>query len=571
MPDTDTDTSTVALTGAATTPRAVAEAHMDALVVLDPILGGYLGEADCNGQLPDYSPDGHAARAELARRTLQALDRAGTVPGATAESERLCARLLRERLNSELTLYDAGEHLRRIATLGSPLQLVRKAFTLAPTRTPNDWDAIRRRLDQVPAALRGYRDSLAAGLDHGPTAGPAAVTAVIGQLDTWIADEAGGFRPLASTGPEPQRPALTAAAARATRALHELSMWLRNTYAPRASESPDAVGRDRYLLWSRHHNGTDLDLEEAYAYGWSEYHRLLAEMRDAARQVLPDAVDPRQALEHLGDHGEAIEGAEQAREWLQSLTERTIEALDGVHFDFAAPVRRVETSLAPAGTTAAYYTGPSQDFARPGRTWLPVLGRSRFPVHDLVSTWYHEGVPGHHLQVAQWTHVAATRLTRFQASAGVVNGNVEGWALYAERLMDELGFFHDPAHRLGYLQAQMQRTMRLVVDIGMHLRLRIPADAPYGPGQRWTPEVAGSFLRDNHPHPGAFVDSEVVRYLSLPGQAIGYKLGERQWLRGREAARARRGAGFDAKSWHMAALSQGSLGLDDLVEELARL
>lgn len=198
------------------------------------------------------------------------------------------------------------------------------------------------------------------------------------------------------------------------------------------------------------------------------------------------------------------------------------------------------------------------------------MGQTRFPVYDLVSTWYHEGVPGHHLQLAQWTYVAGD-LSRYQATIGGVSANAEGWALYAERLMDELGFLTDPEHRLGYLDAQMMRAARVIVDIGMHLELEIPADSPFRPGERWTPELAQEFFGAHSSRPADFVESELTRYLTIPGQAIGYKLGERAWLLGREKARERRGDAFDLKAWHMAALSQGSLGLDDLVDELARL
>jgi uncharacterized protein (DUF885 family) len=231
--------------------------------------------------------------------------------------------------------------------------------------------------------------------------------------------------------------------------------------------------------------------------------------------------------------------------------------------------------IAPPGSAAApYYTRPSQDFSRPGRTWLPTLGRTRFPLWDLVSIWYHEGVPGHHLQLAQWAYVSA-QLSTYQTSLGSVGANVEGWALYAERLMDELGYFSDPGERLGFLDAQQLRSVRVVIDIGMHLELPVPDDAEGSleahRGQPWTPELARAFLGENSGADLAFLDSELVRYLGIPGQAISYKLGERAWLEGREAAKKARGADFDLKAWHMAALSQGSLGLDDLAAELARL
>ncbi|MFE3186413.1 DUF885 domain-containing protein [Streptomyces violascens] len=544
---------------------------MTALVALDPVIGSYLGEPGCADRLPDLSPEGHDERAALARRTLTAL---AAAPTPAAESERLCARLLRERLNAELALHDAGEHLRRVTTLGSPLHRLRKAFALAPTRTQDDWHALARRLRAVPAALDGYRACLASGLDKGLPAGPSAVGALLDQLGTWTGSGTGSFHTLAANAPKALRTDIAQAADQAVRSQEDLRTWLRDTYAPRVAGAPDTFGRDRYRLWSRYHNGADIDLEEAYAYGWSEYHRLKAEMHDAAQRVLPGCDDPWQALAHLEEHGEAIEGAEAARRWLQSLTEQTIQALDGTHFTLAEEVKRVETRLAPEGTTAAYYTGPAMDFSRPGRTWLPTLGRSRFPVHNLVSTWYHEAVPGHHLQVAQWTHVGADQLTRFQASTGVVNANVEGWALYAERLMDELGFLTRPDYRLGYLQAQMLRTVRVIIDIGIHLSLPIPEDAAPLPGKRWTPPAAGEFLRRNCARPRTFVDAELLRYQSNPGQAIGYKLGERAWLSGRAAAHhahTRHGGRFDIKTWHMAALSQGPIGLDDLTNELAAL
>ena len=213
---------------------------------------------------------------------------------------------------------------------------------------------------------------------------------------------------------------------------------------------------------------------------------------------------------------------------------------------------------------------PSRDFARPGRTWLPTLGQASFPLWNLMSTWYHEGVPGHHLQLAQWVLVS-DRLSLYQTSAGQVSACSEGWALYAERLMDELGYLTAPGARIGYLDGQMMRAIRVITDIGMHLELPLPAGAPMAAGQRWTAELAREFFLAHSGRPAGFISSEITRYLSAPGQAISYKLGERAWLAGRDAARAARGSAFDLKAWHMAALSLGSLGLDDLTAELAAL
>ncbi|ARI55672.1 MULTISPECIES: DUF885 domain-containing protein [unclassified Streptomyces] len=560
------DTSSSAL------PRQIADAYVDALIELDPITGTYLGIPESSRRLPDLSPAGQEASADLIRTTLLKLDDAERLPGADSDEERRCARLLRERLTAELAVHEAEEGLRTVSNLHSPAHSLVQVFTLTPTATEEDWAAVLERLGAVPAAVEGYRASLGLGLERKLYAGPRATATFVGQLTEWSGegDSAAFFADLVAPAPEALRPQLTEAAGLATGSLAALRDWVRDVYAPAIEGAPDTVGRERYARWSRYYNGTDLDLDEAYAYGWSEYHRLLAEMKAEAAQILPGA-SPWEALAHLDVHGKHIEGVDEVREWLQGLMDEAIEKLDGTHFDLAERVRKVESHIAPPGGAAApYYTGPSEDFSRPGRTWLPTMGETRFPVYDLVSTWYHEGVPGHHLQIAQWTHVADS-LSRYQASVGMVSANAEGWALYAERLMDELGFLSDAERRLGYLDAQMMRACRVIVDIGMHLELEIPADSPFHPGERWTPALAQEFFGNHSGRPADFVESELTRYLSMPGQAIGYKLGERAWLLGRENARAAHGAAFDLKSWHMAALSQGSLGLDDLVDELSRL
>ncbi|WP_044366291.1 DUF885 domain-containing protein [Streptomyces natalensis] len=554
-------------------PRQVAEEYADAVVRLDPILGTFLGVPESAGALPDFSPKGQEATAELARTTLARLAGAEAEPGADADGERRCARLLRERLTAELALHDAGEGLRQVSNLASPLHRVRKIFPLMPTGIEDDWAAIARRLRAVPDAIDDYRAALIEGVRRDLPAGPRQVDANIDQLEEWLGTDGSWFADFVAAGPDALRSELDGAAEDATTAVAELHDWFLNVYGPMVADAPDVVGRERYVRFARVHTGADLDLDEAYAYGWSEFHRLLAEMRTEAKKVLPGAGTPWEAMAWLDRHGPAIDGVEETRCWLQSLMDETAEALDGTHFDLSEELTRVESRIAPPGSAAApYYTSPSPDFSRPGRTWLPTLGRSRFPVHGLVSTWYHEGLPGHHLQLAWWKRsVAAGDLTRYQTAVGKISANVEGWALYAERLMDETGFLSDPGHRLGYLDAQMMRAVRVIVDIGMHLGLRIPPDSPRHPGERWTPALAQDFLGRCSGRPSAYIESEIIRYQGRPAQAIGYKLGERAWLRGREAARMRQGADFDLKRWHMAALSLGSLGLTDLEAELAVL
>ena len=569
------------------TPRQVADHYVDRVCELDPLVATTLGRSAGTDRLPDLSPAGLEAAAGLQRETLAELDRSladldaadvDTTDRAVADDalEQRCARLLWERLTAGLALDAAGEGFRALSNIESPLHAVRRAFTSMPTATVEDWGTVARRLGRVPEAYGGFVATLREGMARDLLAAPLQVHTVVGQLDEWVSSRY--FASVVAEGPARLRTELDRAAALADDAVVGVRDFLRDTYANRAAGTPDAVGRERYARAARWWNGSDLGdgagLEDVYSWGWSEHRRIVDEQRATAEQVLVGA-NPAEAMRWLTEHGDAVDGVEQIRRRLQRMMDETIDALDGTHFDLAAPVRRVEAMIAPPGSAGApYYIEPTPDFSRPGRTWLPTLGRTRFPLWDLVSIWYHEGVPGHHLQAAQWALVS-NELSIYQVSLGTVSANVEGWALYAERLMDELGFLTDPAARLGYLDEQQLRAVRVVIDIGMHLELAVPGDADGAlaahRGEPWTPALARTFLGEHHSGGPAFLDSELARYLGMPGQAISYKLGERAWLAGRDAARKARGETFDLKTWHMAALSQGSIGLDDLEHELSVL
>jgi uncharacterized protein (DUF885 family) len=558
--------------------RDVADAYVSSLAELNPLLATRLGLRPGEDRMPDLSPAGQEAEDELARSTLAKLDSVtrptGPADGDGDGDERRCARLLRERLEAGLAMSEHGEHLRALSNIFGPAEQIRGVFLIMPAATEADWDVIARRMARVSQALPGYRASLEEGARRGLLAAPRQVRTVADQLAEWAAtaDGRGWFADFTAAADVPValRADLDSAAADAQSSVADLRRWLMADYLPRAEGTPDGVGAERYRISARQWNGADLDPQDAYAWGWSEYHSLREQMRREAQQVLPGA-DPIEAMRYLDEHSEAVEGVEQIRLRLQRMMDEAIADLGGTHFDLAEPLKTVEARIAPPGSAAApYYTAPSQDFSRPGRTWLPTLGRTRFPLWNLISVWYHEGVPGHHLQLAQWRYLSE-QLSMYQTSVGGVSACSEGWALYAERLMDEMGYLSAPGARLGYLDAQMMRAVRVVIDIGMHLELKVPGDSPMGAGETWTPELARDFFAAHSGREAAFIDSEVVRYLSAPGQAISYKLGERAWLAGRAAARAAHGGDLDLKSWHMAALSLGSLGLDDLTEELASL
>jgi uncharacterized protein (DUF885 family) len=213
-----------------------------------------------------------------------------------------------------------------------------------------------------------------------------------------------------------------------------------------------------------------------------------------------------------------------------------------------------------------YYVAPTEDFSRPGRVCYPTMGRTLFPLWTEVSVAHHEGVPGHHLERGL-VRCLGGELSRYQRTLASVSGHAEGWALYAERLMAELGYLEKPDYELGMLLSQAFRAVRVVVDIGLHLELPIPPGYE-GAGEIWSPPLALALADRYSPYPGEFTRGEIDRYLGFPGQAISYKVGEREWLAVREDVRRAEGAAFDLKAFHNRALRLGPVGLAQLRQEM---
>jgi uncharacterized protein (DUF885 family) len=547
--------------------RELADRYLVAFCALDPYKATSLGLDGHDHELADLSPDGIAARAGLARETLRSLAAIEQAASTLDRDDQLCAALLRDRLSLQVEMADAGEPVRGLRTVGSAIEDVISAFE-AMTPTSNEhWSTFVARVEALPTCVGSFESSLREGMRRGLLAAPRQAIGVAEQVRAWAHDGGSGyFGTRLASAPDSMRVRADRALAAAREALDGLERFLLHDYAQAAYGTPDAVGPDRYGLHVRQHLGAVVDVDDASAWAWGELERIEAEMRKEAHAIRPGfSVDD--AFVWLDEHGDAAHGAAELVAFLQTLMDDTIASMHGVHFDLPEPVRTVEAMIAPPGSSAAqYYTPPALDFSRPGRTWYPTLGKSRFPLWNEVSTCYHEGVPGHHLQLAQWVY-RAKDLSKFQGTE-FVSGNGEGWALYAERLMDELGFFTIPGSRLGYLVAQQLRATRVIIDIGMHCETRIPTGQPFHPGERWTPELGRRFLLGHAGKDMAFLESEWLRYLGWPGQAICYKLGERVWLDGRAAARRTQGSAFDLKRWHSNALDLGSLGLDALAAEL---
>ncbi|MEV6925877.1 DUF885 domain-containing protein [Dactylosporangium sp. NPDC051485] len=550
----------------------IANRYVEQWAPLDPIGATFVGIAGHDDRLTDLSPDGFAALAELDRRTLAALD----AETPSDETERVAKEAMQERLGLALERYEAGDLTSDINVISSPLHGVRSSFDLMPTEGEEAVANIRARLAAVPRALAQWRQTLLHEAQRGNVAPAKQIVEVAKQCEVWADLEGDNFYPDLAARVAAGNPALGADLARhaeeARAATVETGEFLRRRLAP-LGRPKEAAGRERYQLASRYFLGATVDLDEAYAWGFHELARLESEMRAVADKIVPGGTVDEAVAALDADPARTIHGKDAFRGWMQQLADATVEELNGRHFDIPEQVRAIECMLAPTSDGGIYYTGPSEDFSRPGRMWWAVpQGVDSFSTWREVTTVYHEGVPGHHLQIAQ-TYVRAELLNRWRRLLAWSSGHGEGWALYAERLMDELGYLDDPGDKLGMLDGQAFRATRVIVDIGMHLELTIPRDNPFGfaPGERWTPELGWEFLRAHCRVEEKSLRFELNRYLGWPGQAPSYKLGERAWLAARADAQARKGSAFDLKAFHRDALNLGSLGLDPLRAALARL
>jgi uncharacterized protein (DUF885 family) len=531
----------------------VAERYLETVAELDPCTATELGitgrDRNYDEDITDYSPDGVSARAEAARTALKELD--GVI--AVDEADAVTAAAMRERLGVLLDIHDAGLDVGELNVIASPLQTMRDVFDLMATDTDDDWAVIDRRLATLPQRVPGYAESLRAAVAGGH---PPAIR----QVQRGI-DQAGRTAELLIemvAGAAPDQAALQADLARhaaaAAQAYRELARMLAEEIAPRAREN-DAVGREAYRLMSRSFLGSTIDLDETYHWGLEQLDKIVGEQQTVAARLYPGAT-VAETIRRLDDEPRyQVHGTDALQAWMQDLSDRAVAALADTHFDIAPALRHLECRIAPTQTGGIYYTGPSEDLTRPGRMWWSVPpGKDTFHTWQETTTVFHEGVPGHHLQIGRAV-VLAGELNRWRRLGCWVSGHGEGWALYAERLMAELGWLDDDGTRMGMLDAQRFRAARVAIDIGVHCELPAPG------GGRWDVRTAWDFLRTHSAQSDKTLGFELDRYLGWPGQAPAYAVGQRIWQQLREAMLAQ---SVPLKDFHSRALDLGGLPLDVL-------
>lgn len=533
---------------------------------LDPIAATDWGMLEDATALPDLSPEGLDAKADLDASFLASLPELGV----RDEVDQVTADALTDRLTLSALLHEGKEDAAELNNLASPLQAVTQAFSLMPTRTVEDWQNIVGRMNRVPEAVRQYAESLRYAAEAGVTVARRQVLIGISQCQTIGSPGSAGafFEQLVKECPTSivariGEGALAQAASTASAAYQWLGEWLKENLLPLAPDH-DPVGRDRYTLFSALFVGARVDLDETYQWGIEELTRIVALQEEIAAELYGHGTSVAEAYRRLDQepryelHGEAA-----LLDWLQSTGDQAIADLNGTQFSLAPQLQVLRARIAPSKEGGVWYTGPSADFSRPGQMWWSIPeGDTVFHTWQEKTTVFHEGVPGHHLQIAQAVYESAS-LNLWRRLGSWNSGHGEGWALYAERLMADLGYLADPGDRMGMLDGQRLRAARVVLDIGMHLG----KTRPDGNGV-WDARYAHQFLRDNTAMSAGQVQFELDRYLGWPGQAPSYKIGERLWLSLRDDYVKTHGLGLDrsdaVRSFHTRALSVGCLPMDTL-------
>ena len=547
-------------TDEATRAAALADRFWEDLLRIEPLLATEIGDERYDDRLSDPSEAGRAEQrdaADRALRDLATIDRESLDPVLRGTLDILEASATRIVANLDAHL----ERLEAVSQMWGPGQILAAIASMQRTDTPERLDRYVARLHALPAYLDAFGPIMREGVSAGVTAPDVIVDRTIAQMERIIAAGVDG-----SPARQPVEPNDTAARQRVadavqTAVLPAYGRYLEalRDYRPHATTSiglsalpgGDEIYRSQILAWTT----LPLEPEEVHRIGVEELEEILEARREIAASLGFGSAD--RALEAWSASGTDIAAT---REDMVRLAEaqvaRSWEAAPawfGRMPSANCTVKPVE-EFREADTPAAFYQPPSADGSRAGLYYVNTSDLPERPLHNLAAITFHEANPGHHFQITIEQEIPdRPALRRF---GGIMAGSafIEGWGLYSERLADEMGLYQDAYERLGMLAAQGMRAARLIVDSGIH-------------ALGWDRERAVAQMVEAGV---AKLDAEIEtdRYISMPGQALAYKIGQREIERWREAAAAREGSAFDIKAFHDRLLGHGSLPLPALRREM---
>ncbi len=544
---------------------AVAEDYWVAVLAADPVFATALGERGDDHRLDDPTPQGtERRRAEVARSrdSAEAIDAASL---AAADCVTHLALLAQLDADADGLAADLGTW--NVDPLEGPQITAMNLEAFQPAATPDEAAAMVARWRALGPWFDAHIENLLRERDAGRVGVRTPVERVLDQLDTLLAqpDEALPLlAPLTVDRPDwtpAHRTAFDADLRAAVRdvvrpAIERYRATIRDAILPiaRPDERPGlshvAGGAEAYDQVARMHTSLSLTAEEIHAIGLDEVARIDAELVSLGDRVLGTADLTTIRARLRSDPALHFETGAQVFETAARSLERAraaIPAWFGILPAAACDVVEIGEHEAKH-TTIAYYRQPAADGSRPGQYYINTYAPTTRPRYEAEALAFHEAIPGHHLQLAIAQEIEG--LPAFRRHLGPT-AFVEGWGLYTERLSDEMGLYTGDLDRIGVLSFDAWRACRLVVDTGIH-------------ALGWTRQQAIDFMFDHTVLAANNVANEIDRYIVTPGQALAYKLGQREILRLREDARSMLGARFDIRAFHDTVLGQGALGLEAL-------
>ncbi len=533
----------------------------------NPLFATHAGDARYNDRLPRETLADQARRNEVERGILQRLE---AIPrDKLSRAEQVNYDIFRRQGRDDTSEFEFQSHLMPITNRSG----FHVSFPELPQRMPlntlKDYENYVARLRAFERYAADHIELMHEGIKQGFTTPAVVLTDVDKAIAPHVVDDPTRsllFKPFAefpdSIAPEDRArltaEGKTAIAESVVPGYRTLLTFVTDQYVPACRQQIGASalprGREFYRYRIKHFTTLDVDPEQVHETGLAEVKRIKAEMQDVIERVGFDG-DFAAFVEHLRtDPRFYVDSPEQ----LMKETGLVLKQIDGElpKLFKTLPrtpygVREIPAFIAPR-TTTAYYQPPAGDGTRAGFYYVNTYNLKSRPLFEIEALSLHEAVPGHHLQIALQQEL--TGLPEFRRFAHPT-AFVEGWGLYAESLGRELGFYKDPYSDFGRLSYEMWRACRLVVDTGMHYL-------------GWTREQAIQFMADNTALTLHNIAAEVDRYISWPGQATAYKMGELKIRALRQQAEEQLGEQFDVRQFHDVVLGSGAVPLDVLDENV---
>lgn len=544
---------------------ALAEEFTKDLLGRSPELSTIVGEHGKDNLLDDYSYS--AINEELVFRKDYLAKFSKLKP--TNPADTLAKEVIISDLNLSISNLSNDNKTLAIGIFNSPMSKIIEIFSYMEYNDKRDYERFLGRLEAIPEALDSWEKTLIKLQNDGVVNSKRNNYELMQQSSNIVEEHV--YEQLVSEKIKSAKIKLDSkmvtklrkAAQGASQAHKELAISIRRDLINKAREE-DGVGKTAYSFHAEEYTYKGINLQELYDSQLKEVAEIEAEMRKTAEEILPNYSSFEEVITHLNNDPEyRINSKEKLTTKIQGFTDEAFTSLNGSQFTIPKELEKLHIFI-NEGThsSAPYYIPPSEDFSRAGALYIPTMGsKTEFTVWRQLVISYHEGVPGHHLQRGlQMLH--GERFTRYQKAIASHASYEEGWALYSEKLMADLGYFYDPGYRFGYLQARMLRSARVLIDIGLHTGMVNPN------GEKWDYWNAIDFLTQKALLEKQYAANEVNRYLSDPGQAISYKVGELTWIELRNTYFSQLGDKADVKAFHAAGLSLGSVPLAVFKKEM---